>query len=284
VARTSTRIVPEFTIDAERACEAGKLLLQAFNTRGIFGHTVTPQHRPPQKADTLEHRLRFVTQTVALDYLRDSHRLYDAGRATFDDESTRWLYTPEVVECAKFKDVAAALKKHGLAQRESKDTEIWVQVAQKIVDHFKGSVHELLALGDHNAPTVLSLARNAGLPSLSGPKVGSLWMRMLNDSCIPLTGLEQIPIPVDRHVMNVSLALGAVTVKGLDKELLELPDVTPPVQEVWFRAAELGGFKALDLDAATWWLGKLGCSKSEPCLVRKECPVQRLCLRWKGIT
>ncbi len=284
MARTSTKIVPEFTTDPQRACVAGQKLLAAFNNGGIFGRTATPQHRPPKNAVTIEQRLRFVTQTVALDYLRDSHRLYNAGRATFEDEATQWVYLPVVVEQARFKDVARALKKYGLAQREEKDTDIWMQLCQKLVDHYRGSVYELLASVNFHAPSVLEVARSARFPSLSGPKVGSLWVRMLNDSCTPLKGLEDIPIPVDRHVMNASLALGVVTCKGLDKDLLELPEITPPVQSVWFDGAKLGGFRAIDLDAACWWLGKLGCSKSAPCVMRRECPVQSLCLYWKGST
>jgi hypothetical protein len=232
-------------------------------------------------ATTLEQRLRFVTLTVALDYLRDSNRLYNAGRATFDDPETGWLYEPEEVACARFTAVSKALTKHKLAQRATRDADVWSTVCKKLVDHYQGHVSELLNEAHNSAPQLLTLIREKSLPSLSGAKVGSLWTRMLSDSCCKLSGLSEIPIPVDRHVLNSSLAFGAITLNnGYLREDLELADATPPVQSVWFSAAALGGFRAIDLDVSLWYLGKLGCSKGEPCPKRHECVVKDFCTYW----
>jgi hypothetical protein len=271
---------PVLTLRPERAAEAGRKILDIFEREGIFGFKVTPQHVPPQKAITPEEKLRFVTLTVSLDYLRDSYRLYDAGRKTFDDPETSWVYRPEEADAAGFKRVSKALKRHSLAQREVRDTDTWLQVCRTLIDRFDGSVENLIASADRNGPGILRTVREHGFNSLSGPKVGSLWLRMLNDSVVPIGGLEDIPIPVDRHVANATFALGAI--EG-EYDPNELEPITRPIHDVWFQGARDGGFRAIDLDVSLWYLGKLGCSKPEPCIKRFDCPVIDYCTHWRGV-
>ena len=264
-------------IDSERAAEAGKLLIDAMHNGGIFGFTATPQSKPPiSLPEDLEARVRFITFSVQLDYLRDSTRLYDAGRATYDDERTRWLYDPYEVANASYVRVTRALKTYGLSQREGRDADVWMHNAKRLVDNYDGSVLNLLDTGDWNGPKILRLVGKDGFMSLSGPKVGPLWIRMIN-SDIPnkMQDLVDVPIPVDRHIGNSSFAIGAI-IGG--RNGLDLEHITHPVQKVWQEAGRLGGFMSLDLDIPLWHLGRVGCSKPK-CAQSDECPVRTLCMK-----
>ncbi len=101
-------------------------------------------------------------------------------------------------------------------------------------------------------------------PLLKGPKIAPLWVRVLRDNAgVELSGLDEVPIPVDVHVLRAALCTGALRgsfsgataaifeqVRGLWRDAtrgLSLPDGRPMV--------------ALDLDEALWTLSRLGCSK-----------------------
>jgi len=274
--RVSKRIKPQFTLDAERACSVGTTLLEVHSNGGIFGNKVTPQHQPPERAVTLEERLRFVTFAVALDYLRDSTRLYNLARETYDDPETTWLFDPTVVADAHYKEIFEGLKKHKLAQREVRDTDIWSNLAKCLVDRFSGSVRNLLESAEYYGPQLLITATRFNIMGLMGPKIGPLWLRMLNDCCTPIKGIEEIPLPVDRHIVSASFACGVIV--G-EHEGLVLDDLTEPIQTVWRGGGELGGFAAIQLDVPMWYLGRLGCSKPQPCNRRTECPVIKFCTK-----
>lgn len=265
-----------FVSDVEHAAAVGKQLVAVHNNGGIFGFKETPQHEAPKRAETLEQRLRFVTFSVAIDYLRDSYRLYNTCRATFDDEETNWVFDPVAINSARFDKLTLALCKHGVAQRPTKDIDVWSTVGKRLLDLFEGQVTNMLDSVSRNGPALLVLVKESGFLGLSGPKIGPLWLRMMNDCCTPIGDISYVPIPVDRHVVTASFATGALSGVYRDQSLDVLTD---PIQSVWREAGQLGGFAAIHLDVPLWELGRLGCSKNEPCPKYEECPVQILCRR-----
>lgn len=269
---------PIVTTNPTKAAAVGKVILTTFNNGGIFGQTNTPQHLAPVLAVSREDRLRFVTFSVALDYLRVSYRLYDAARATYDDPETHWVYEPHGVATASILAVTKALRKHHLAQREIRDTDVWMHLAKRLEDLYNGRVEALLESCGDSAPRILKRVSEQGFMSLSGPKVGSLWLRMLNDDAGPIYDLDQIPIPVDRHVANATFALGLVTADRTPN-ITELEHYLGPVQTVWAAGGVQGGFYALQLDIALWHLGRLGCSKAGLCAMSSQCPVFAFCTK-----
>ena len=102
------------TKDIERAREVSKILYDKFNSQeGIFGHNTMPEDLKPKtikwgstipNASTYEY-LMFITMVVSIDYQRDANKLWEAGRKTFDDETTKWLFFPEKVIVHSFEDI-----------------------------------------------------------------------------------------------------------------------------------------------------------------------------------
>jgi hypothetical protein len=101
-------------------------------------------------------------------------------------------------------------------------------------------------------------------PYLKGPKISCLWIRMLRDNVgIDLSGLDEVPIPVDVHVLRATLCTGVLT--GTYNG--PVAPVFEEVRAVWREAVR--GLQvpngnrpmiALDVDEPLWHLSKFGCS------------------------
>jgi hypothetical protein len=87
---------------------------------------------------------------------------------------------------------------------------------------------------------------------------------MLRDNAgIELVGLEEVPIPVDVHVLRATICSGVLTGKyeGSTDEIFSL------VRRLWrdavqdLRLPNGRAMVALDVDEALWTLSRLGCSK-----------------------
>lgn len=87
-----------FHIDAARARAVARQLLEAYAQVGIFGTQTMPEDLvPPEVVPGSEEHLRFISLTVAIDYMRDADQLWNAARASYADAATSYLFLPEVV-------------------------------------------------------------------------------------------------------------------------------------------------------------------------------------------
>ena len=92
-------------INPKEGKEIALTLFEKFNSDdGVFGHNIMPEDFVPRWGSDLrdikidrgsyEHLL-FITMVVSIDYQRDADQLWEAGRKTFENEETRWLFYPE---------------------------------------------------------------------------------------------------------------------------------------------------------------------------------------------
>jgi hypothetical protein len=282
-ARTNSETRPRVIANPARAREAARRLWGAWTSTGIFGQRVMPETTLPTGVErgSREHAC-FITLTVAIDYMRDAAALWTAARATFDDSTTQWVFSPDAVERASRSELTAALTRHGVAKRREQDVGIWGQVARSLVHRFGGDPLAIAERCGHRAPAMLDEIRRhddrGGFPYLRGPKIGPLWIRMLADEVrVPLQDLDRVPIPVDVQVAYATWACGALS-GSYDGTA---GDLTPQVAAVWRDACEGEPFYSLQLDQALWLQGRDGCSHRTPasgCPREAECVLSGLCV------
>src|SRR3989442_4336820 len=89
------------TVHTERAREIGARLFALFQSKGIYGHRDMPESLPPSEVGRGSRKhLLFLTFTVAIDYMRHAPELWQASRATYEDEKTSWIFSPSKVASA----------------------------------------------------------------------------------------------------------------------------------------------------------------------------------------
>ncbi len=158
--------------------------------------------------------------------------------------------------------------------------------------------YNFLKYYDWDSLTILKHLRNdthfynkrlvSDYPFLKGPKISSLWLRILKDNVgvEQLKNLEKVPIPVDIHVARATLMKGVI--RGTAK--IRLDKFFENVRKVWFESVKDLKTKdrpmiALDVDKPLWILSKYGCTNRDKiigyCHVYNECVVKDFCIKGK---
>jgi hypothetical protein len=186
--------------------------------------------------------------------------------------------------------LASGLRNYGLSRKHDRDAGFWRTVATSFLKKWAGDPRRLLETCRYEAPAILEhLVQDNHLeageekrdfPSLRGPKIAPLWVRMLRDNVgLPIKRIEEVPIPVDVHIARATFSLGVL--RGTLR--VSFAEIITPVQNVWAAAAQGTEYIALDYDAPLWHLSKFGCSRrhGEECPRADECPVAAYCVAGK---
>ncbi|MCJ7491198.1 MAG: hypothetical protein MUP15_03455 [Dehalococcoidia bacterium] len=261
-------------VNVQAAREVGNTLRQSFNdpSIGILGHTTMPEDILPggMTKGSYEH-LMFTTLTVSLDYMRDAVALWAASRHAYEDETSRYLFSPQRVVQSPSGAVSRDLQRHGVSLRPDQDAHIWNSVSLTFLTKWGGNPMNMLEAARYDAPSVLQMVQSeVGFPYLRGPKISALWVRMLRDNVgIAFKNMGKIPIPTDIHIVRATLSTGVL--RGNYSGSLD--GVRPYVQEAW--ADGLAGTKLipLDVDEPLWNLSRYGCTRRTGGL----CPAARAC-------
>ncbi len=280
-------------IDVEKGKQVAVILFDRFNSdEGIFGKNVMPEDLMwgsdlegiGVKRDSCEY-IMFITMVVSIDYMRDADKLWAAGRRTMEDPDTRWLFNPASAKDRPIDEIMAAMKKHKLSQKHSRDADFWKRVSESFAQFYDSDPGKLIKDCGNDAMKLYERKYDVrfkkDFPSLSGDKIFPLWIRMLHDNLgMELKNLEKVPIPVDVHVARSTFTVGCL--KGEYKG--NIADVKSRVEEAWetvIRGLVHPKLKyALQMDEALWHLSKNGCTsrRGNVCPKRRQCPVGDYCV------
>ncbi len=285
----------QLTINSEKAKEAAIILFEKFNSaEGIFGHNIMPEDLLPIwnsdltssgiEKGSYEH-LMFITLVVSINYQRNADQLWEAGRKTFEDEQTRWLFLPEELMNKKFDEIVDAMKVHKLSKKPEKDTKIWSDVSKSFFKVYGSNPLNLIKECDYDALKIFKkksdLKFKQLFPYFSGNKIFPLWVRMLHDNIgLELKNIDKIPIPVDVHIARATFTTGCLTGKYEGT----ISNVSPQIDEAWRKTLELVNHQKLkyrlQLDEPLWHLSKYGCRyrKEFFCPKKSKCPVSKFCM------
>ena len=224
----------------------------------------------------------FLTFIAAMDRARDATRLWRAGLRLY--VSHPHLFDPVVVASIPVPKLRELLSDSGVSQRHGPDSTYWNRIAhslasggspvRKVIDRGVGDARDLLfdlqAYNETGQPC---------FPSLRGPKIGPMWVRMLaNPGGARIDRIDAIPVAVDVQVRRVTENLGVTNTRRLPIEQSK-----PVIQSAWSKAVtvgEIGGPPGIEgtcaaLDPALWFFGKHGCGHCES--VRRRIPIGRAC-------
>jgi len=285
----------QLVIKSEKAKDVAVILFEKFNsTEGIFGHNIMPEDLLPTwdsdltssgiERGSYEH-LMFITLVVSIDYQRNADQLWEAGRKTFEDEQTRWLFFPEKLVKKNFDEIIEAMIVHKLSKKPKKDAKIWFDVSKSFFEVYDSNPLNLIKQCNYDALEIFNKKFDSrfkqSFPYFSGDKIFPLWIRMLYDNVeIKLKNIDKIPIPVDVHIARATFTTGCLTgnYEGT------IPKVFSQIDETWKKAVELVNHPKLkyrlQLDEPLWHLSKYGCRfrKETLCPKKTKCPVSNFCV------
>jgi hypothetical protein len=225
----------------------------------------------------------YITFTAALDRARDADLLWNRSANLFSE--VRWPFSPEESASRPMIELQDVLRTYGVSQRHGPDSAGWRAIAQALADP-TGARHVWTAIyeGRGDAQVLISeLKSHHGdgprFPFLRGPKVGTMWVRMLvYPGNASITSLKTLPVAVDVQVRKVTEYMGVTDTYGQDLER-----VRDRIQAKWAEDVQMNGAEGpvslagtpSALDPALWFYAKWGCSWCER--RGKRIPISDIC-------
>ena len=232
-----------------------RLLLEAFKS-GKLGQTVMPEDSNPGFSDAeAEMRIAYFTLPMALNYQRDSYKLWEAALKTYDDLETRFVFDISDVTNASEDEVRKALMKYKVALQPNKHVNTWRTIAKTIKENW-GSFAAFFESTDNDFVKLrqtVKVDHKKGFPYLSGPKIFNYWSFIISTyGGITLKNRDQIEIAPDTHITQCSVKLGVITP---DEAVNMSKDA---ISERWRDLLKGSGIDPIEMHPPLWFWSRNG--------------------------
>ena len=210
---------------------------------------------PGFKASEVEARLSYFTLPMALNYQRDSYKLWEAALKTFKDPDTRFVFNIKEMSSRSEEEVRVALMKYKLALQPNKHVNTWRTIAKTINANWV-SFEGLIEASDQDflrLKQILQVDHKKGFPYLSGPKIFNYWSFILGTyGNVKLKNRDHIDIAPDTHITQCSVRLSILTpeeAKKLSKE---------QISTRWRELLSGSGIDPIDMHPPLWFWSRNG--------------------------
>ncbi|HYF29218.1 MAG TPA: hypothetical protein VEA36_02545 [Candidatus Paceibacterota bacterium] len=230
-------------------------LLAAYQS-GKLGQTVMPEDSNPGfDTSEPEARLSYFTLPMALNYQRDSYRLWEGALKTYQDPETQFVFSVAELSTRSEDDVRAALMKYKVALQPNKHVQTWRTIARTVHERW-GSFAGLMAASDHDFLKLRQLVQvehKKEFPYLSGPKIFNYWAFILSTyGGVALANRSFIDIAPDTHITQCSVRLEVITAE----EAITLS--RDELSERWRALLAGSGIDPIDMHPPLWFWSRNG--------------------------
>lgn len=190
-----------------------RILLQA-HKQGKLGYSKMPEDSSPEFSDEdKETRLTYFTLPMALNYQRDSYKLWESALKTFQDDETKIIFNIKNSANLDEGKLREYLTKHKIALQPNKHIATWQKISKTISENW-GSISNLLEHSNYDFLKLKNIIQNKfkkDFPYLSGPKIFNYWSFIIQEyGKAKLKNSEFIEIAPDTHITKCSVILGVI--------------------------------------------------------------------------
>lgn len=221
---------------------------------GKLGQTIMPEDTHPV-FNNQEERLAYFTLPMALNYQRNSYKLWESAFKTWNDIDTRKVFDIKLVVKMTDAELRKKLLKHKLALQPNKHINTWKSISCTVFREW-GSITNFIKSTGNNFLILKDLVQNKykkGFPYLSGPKIFNYWSFILSTyGKVDLKNKEEIEIAPDTHITQCSVVLGVISeseAKTLSKEQISLR---------WRDRLRGSGINPIDMHPPLWFWSRNG--------------------------
>ncbi len=223
---------------------------------GDLGDCPMPEESSPNfTAAESEARIAYFTLPMALNYQRDSYKLWQSALLTYDDLETRDVFNVDSVANMNVTDLQKKLMKYKVALQPNKHVQTWLKIAQTIAENWESFTNLLQACdGDFlQLREAVQGTFKKGFPYISGPKIFNYWSFILSTyGQVELKNKQYIDIAPDTHVIQCSVRLGVIS--QFEAEMMSREKIA----EKW-RALLVGTeINPVDLHSPLWFWSRSG--------------------------
>jgi len=230
-------------------------LIEAFES-GELGQTKMPEDTNPGLGDNeAEARFCYFSLPMALNYQRNSYKLWESALETYNDPETKKVFDLATVADMLTEELRALLTKHKLALQPNKHIATWQKIAQTVSKN-GCSFSKLLKIADYDflkLKDIIQKEHKKGFPYLSGPKIFNYWSFILGEYCgVDFKNKDQISIAPDTHITKCSVKLGVISEDEAEKLSKD------QISEKWREVLAGSGINPIDMHAPLWFWSRNG--------------------------
>lgn len=219
--------------------------------KGLLGGEKMPEDENPNLLKSSEENLLYFTLPMALNYQRNSYKLWESVKKTYMDIDTKFVFNLNEVIKKDIEKLKYALTKYKVALQPNKQTEIWLKLARTIARDFKGGLKNLFIKYNYDIAKIkeyVQITAKKDFPYLSGNKICNYWLYVLTQyTSLPLTNKQALTIAPDTHVIQASEKLGLISEKELNS-----PNVQIIVTNRWQDLLKNSKYAPIDMHTPLW--------------------------------
>jgi|GEM_PF-148584 len=230
--------------------------LMQLHQSGALGGEVMPEDANPNIPKASDENYMYFTLPMALNYQRNSYKLWEAALLTYTDPETSNVFAPAAVVSMDTETLRAKLLKHKLALQPNRHPDIWLRLCRTFQSGFGGSVKRIFAANDYTIVKIKSYmtANKKDFPYLSGTKIMNYWLYVMTQyTDAAFADTENISIAPDTHVLQASVKLGLIRPEALDH-----PHIRETVSELWNEALAGTQWRPVDVHTPLWLWSRSG--------------------------
>jgi len=243
---------PNIILNVRTAVET----LLALHQSGALGGEVMPEDANPHLLKVSDENYIYFTLPMALNYQRNSYKLWESAEQTYCDPETSDVFSPAAVTVMGIDILRAKLLKHKLALQPNRHPDIWARLCQTFHNNFGSSVKRFLAAHDFSVADTKAYmtTHKKDFPYLSGTKIMNYWLYVLSqytDAAFPDT--EHVSIAPDTHVLQASVRLGLIQPEDMDS-----PHIRETVSALWNEVLSGTPWRPVDVHTPLWLWSRSG--------------------------
>lgn len=218
---------------------------------GILGGEVMPEDENPSFAKDSVENYTYFTLPMALNYQRNSYKLWESANLTYNDPETRFVFDTKKVISSSFEDVQKALVKYRVALQKEKQTQIWITLCNTIENLLDGDIRNIFKICNKDVNKIrdfIQLEHKKEFPYLSGNKICNYWMYVIYQyTDMDYINKHDLTIAPDTHVLKSSVKLGVITESEYEKSNAQLICI-----ENWNKLLKGTKFSPIDIHTPLW--------------------------------
>jgi len=221
--------------------------LVAMHDKGLLGGEKMPEDENPGLDKLSVENLLYFTLPMALNYQRNSYKLWEAANKTYADSLIKNVFNPTIVLKMNDEELRAALLKYKIALQPNKHPEIWRTLCNTFS---RTPIDKFFTELDFDIEKIKShIQKNKkNFPYLSGPKILNYWLYVLGDyTDFQFKNRQHITIAPDTHVIQASVRLGLVTESESTRG-----DIREYVTIKWSDLLDGTGIMPIDVHTPLW--------------------------------
>ena len=218
---------------------------------GDLGGEVMPEDANPNLDNSSEENYLYFTLPMALNYQRNSYKLWESAVKTYNDEETNFVFNPKLCLEKSFEEVQYALTKYKVALQKQKQTEIWIALCKTFVELFNGDIRQLFDMLDNDVDKIRDYIQKQNkkkFPYLSGTKICNYWLYVIYQyTDRQYKNMECLTVAPDTHVVQATYKLGLINDEELNRN-----DVQLIVIDRWNELLKGTKYKPIDIHTPLW--------------------------------